>query len=304
MERMSVTRFSFHRKGSKRGRDKDDKESFDYEKLSYISQEDARNIDDDLFNEYSYSVIQLMELAGLSCALAVSKIYPVEKLSRDNGAILICCGPGNNGGDGLVCARHLKIFGYRPTIFYPKATNKPIFKNLTTQAEKMDIPFLSYLPSDPSLLKDSYNVVIDALFGFSFKPPVRDDFVGIMETLKKLEIPIVSVDIPSGWHVEDGLIDDDGLQPEALISLTAPKKCAKYFKGKHHYLGGRFVPPTLAQKYDLNLPTYCGAELVIELKIPHEKEKDREKREEREKQQQQQQQQQQVVVNANDQNQL
>ena len=43
----------------------------------------------------------------------------------------------------------------------------------------------------------------------------------------------------SGWDVENG--DPEGFQPEMLISLTAPKKCAKFFKGKWHYLGGRSV---------------------------------------------------------------
>ena len=68
----------------------------------------------------------------------------------------------------------------------------------------------------------------------------------------------------SGWDVEKGC--EDGLKPELLISLTAPKQCAKHFTGKTHYLGGRFIPKTLAQKYELNLPSYPGTDCVVELK--------------------------------------
>lgn len=207
-----------------------------------------------------------MELAGLSCALALAKAYPLEKMTKNSGAVLICCGPGNNGGDGLVCARHLKLFGYRPTLFYPKQTNKPLFKNLTTQCEKLDIPFLSFLPSDPTLLNDSYNLVVDALFGFSFKPPIREAFTGILENLKKTDIPIASIDVPSGWHVEHGDPNNECIQPETLISLTAPKLCAQHFTGKYHFLGGRFVPPGLAQKYQLRLPNYHGTDQFVEMR--------------------------------------
>ncbi|GIX89157.1 NAD(P)H-hydrate epimerase [Caerostris extrusa] len=120
--------------------------------------------------------------------------------------------------------------GYEPTIFYPKRTNKPLYQNLTIQCQEMDIPFLSFMP-EAKLIDDSYNLVVDALFGFSFKPPVRPDFEDCMNKLKKLTIPICSVDIPSGWDVEKG--DEEGLQPEFLISLTAPKQCSKHFKGKY-----------------------------------------------------------------------
>jgi NAD(P)H-hydrate epimerase len=85
---------------------------------------------------------------------------------------------------------------------------------------------------------------MDALFGFSFKPPVRAPFDDVLALLAKTEVPILSVDIPSGWDVEDGpLADAPTFQPQALISLTSPKRGARFFAGKQHWLGGRFVPP-------------------------------------------------------------
>ena len=70
--------------------------------LRLLGQEEAANIDQELFNDYGFSVDQLMELAGQACAHAVCKAYPNTK-----GTALIVAGPGNNGGDGLVCARYL-----------------------------------------------------------------------------------------------------------------------------------------------------------------------------------------------------
>ena len=64
-----------------------------------------------------------MELAGLSVAEAITKVYDAVAFSK----ILIVAGPGNNGGDGLVTARHLKHFGYQPSIYYPKPSSKPLF---------------------------------------------------------------------------------------------------------------------------------------------------------------------------------
>ena len=75
--------------------------------MKYLSQEEAQKIDQELFNEYSFSVDQLMELAGLSVAVALTKAYP---RGESHPKVLVCSGPGNNGGDGLVAARHLKMF--------------------------------------------------------------------------------------------------------------------------------------------------------------------------------------------------
>ncbi|CAH0771612.1 unnamed protein product [Bemisia tabaci] len=224
--------------------------------VKFLNQEEAINIDQELFNQYKFDVSQLMELAGLSCATAIMKCYPQEK------KVLVCVGPGNNGGDGLVLARHLKLFGQNPSVYYPKRTDKDLYKNLTNQCESMDIPFIENI-SEEEL--NQYNLIVDSLFGFSFKPPVRPLFVPLLDLLQKTKIPICSVDIPSGWDVEKGCPAEGGIQPEMLISLTAPKKCANFFRGTYHYLGGRFVPPQLEKKYQLQLPAYPGTECCVKI---------------------------------------
>ncbi|XP_017296112.1 NAD(P)H-hydrate epimerase isoform X1 [Kryptolebias marmoratus] len=230
--------------------------------MKYLGQEEAQNIDQELFSEFGFSVDQLMELAGLSCATAVTRAYPIPSLLKPRPSLLVICGPGNNGGDGLVCARHLKLFGYEPSILYPKRPNKTLFQGLSTQCEKMDIPFLTEMP-EAEVIDEVYNLVVDAIFGFSFKGSVREPFGSILAELKKSTVPIASIDIPSGWDVEQG--SADGLQPDTLISLTAPKKSASLFSGRYHFLGGRFVPPSLDRKYQLNLPPYPGTDCVLQL---------------------------------------
>ncbi|XP_077012607.1 NAD(P)H-hydrate epimerase [Tamandua tetradactyla] len=231
--------------------------------VKLLSQEEAQAVDEELFNEYQFSVDQLMELAGLSCATAIAKAYPPNSMSRSLPTVLVICGPGNNGGDGLVCARHLKLFGYQPAIHYPRRPNKPLFTALVTQCQKMDIPFLDEMPPEPVLIDELYDLVVDAIFGFSFKGDVREPFRSILSVLSGLTVPIASIDIPSGWDVEKG--NSEGIQPDLLISLTAPKKSAIHFTGRYHYLGGRFVPPALEKKYQLNLPSYPDTECVYRL---------------------------------------
>uniref|UniRef100_A0A0K8SZG2 NAD(P)H-hydrate epimerase n=2 Tax=Lygus hesperus TaxID=30085 RepID=A0A0K8SZG2_LYGHE len=225
--------------------------------VKYLKQNEAIKIDELLFNEYKFSVDQLMELAGLSCADAITRCYP------DKQRVLVACGPGNNGGDGLVCSRHLKHYGYLPTVLYPKQPDNELYQRLVKQCKTVDVPILTNLEECGDVDK-KFDLIVDALFGFSFKPPVRPLFVPIIEILKSIKLPICSIDIPSGWHVENGK-PEDGIQPELLISLTAPKLCAKSFSGKFHYLGGRFVPFALAEQYELNLPLYPGTDKCVSL---------------------------------------
>ncbi|KAL3512955.1 hypothetical protein ACH5RR_025672, partial [Cinchona calisaya] len=244
----------------------------DPESISYLRQQEATEIDEILMGPLGFSVDQLMELAGLSVATAIAEVYKSSEHSR----VLAICGPGNNGGDGLVAARHLYHFGYRPYICYPKRTPKPLYNGLVTQLESLSVPFLSVedLPKD---LLDSFDILIDAMFGFSFHGTPRPPFDDLIRRLVDLTNPdmnprrspaIVSVDIPSGWHVEEGDLSGDGIKPDMLVSLTAPKLCAKMFSGQHHFLGGRFVPPSIVDKFKLKLPAYPDRSMCVRIGKP------------------------------------
>ncbi|OCF58903.1 NAD(P)H-hydrate epimerase [Kwoniella mangroviensis CBS 10435] len=238
--------------------------------IRYISQKLAQQIDEELMSASgAFSLDQLMELAGLSCAQALSKSFSVESHKR----VMVACGPGNQGGDGLVAARHLHHFKYRPTIYLPKPGSKDTYKRLLKQCENLNIPVLKDVEEFKNGLKES-DVILDAIFGFSFSPPLREPFDQVLNAITSTPIPIVSVDIPSGWSVTDGpqplYTEKDNTQtiktfePEVLVSLTAPKEGVRNFKGRH-WLGGRFVPDDLAKKFELNIPEYPGVDQVVEL---------------------------------------
>ncbi|KAJ3149926.1 hypothetical protein HDU89_003382 [Geranomyces variabilis] len=191
-----------------------------------------------------FSLDQLMELAGLSVAQAICSTYPIETHKN----ILVVAGGGNNGGDGLVAARHLFHFGYSVTVYYPKPTDKPIYKGLQTQLRALHMPFVTEITN---VLKTS-DVIVDAIFGFGFSGSLRAPFDTIIPQLVQSGVPIASVDVPSGWDVVKG-DPGDGIKPDLLISLSVPKRGVESYTGKH-FLGGRFVPPDLAKALGFSTP--------------------------------------------------
>jgi NAD(P)H-hydrate epimerase len=223
--------------------------------------------------EYGYTLEQLMELAGLSCALAINQQY------KSKSEILIIAGPGNNGGDGLVCARHLKILGWNPTVYYPNAekmyAKQPFYNNLVTTLEKMyEIKVIkdSLGKEQLNMLFKQHKYIVDSIFGFSFKPPIKQgQYLDIINLLienqkKRADIQLISIDSPSGWDVDEGPKTEDYLDPDMLISLTYPKLCSKYLKPtSQHYCGGRFISKKFASEFGIVPLSYQEASLIVKL---------------------------------------
>jgi NAD(P)H-hydrate epimerase len=230
----------------------------------YLNAEDAAALDAELMSTPGFALEQLMELAGLSVAEAVYEVLQLSptKLGRRQ-KILLVCGPGNNGGDGLVAARHLTFFGYDCTVVYPKQSTNQHFVNLVHQCPDVDVDILTEMPSDLT----SYDGIVDAIFGFSFKGEPREPFATALKQLIQAQqagVPIISVDVPSGWNVDEGDVSGSGFVPNVLVSLTTPKESARFFQGRH-FVGGRFLPPRLAEKYNVQMPPYPGIRQVMEI---------------------------------------
>ncbi|KAF2074939.1 hypothetical protein CYY_003772 [Polysphondylium violaceum] len=232
--------------------------------IKYLNQQESIVMDELLMGaKYGLSTFQLMELAGLSCASAISKVYPKQSLTKK---VLTIVGPGNNGGDGLVCSRHLVQFGYNVDIFYPKRTDKQLYHDLVLQCRNEEIKFIDELPND---IEKDYSLVIDSIFGYSFKGDIRAPFDKIIESLCKTSTPIASIDVPSGWDVEKGMIQGKNLfVPQLIVSLAAPKLCTQTYYGIH-YLGGRFLPRAFIKETNLTdlLPEYKGCDQYVDISI-------------------------------------
>ena len=221
--------------------------------IPYINAETSALVDKELMGTYNYSIDQLMEIAGLTVAKVINQEY-VLKSKQNNLKIITLCGPGNNGGDGLVASRYLKEFGNEVEILYPKKNTKnPLYERLITQCQNYGILINEKIfetKEEYEKIFEQNDIIIDALFGFSFKGEIRQPFKTIIEAMKKFENKIISVDIPSGFDIDKGNIFDTFI-PKGLVSLTLPKLCSKDFKGEH-FLGGRFVPKKLFEKFNLN----------------------------------------------------
>jgi len=129
-------------------------------------------------------------------------------------------------------------------------------------------------------------MALDALFGFSFHGEPRPPFDTLLRDLQESGIPVLSVDVPSGWPVDGGTAEEEQaggsgsvggsvghclprtalLRPQGLISLTAPKMCSLGFEGRH-YVGGRFVPKRMQREYGLDavMRLYQGTEMVADV---------------------------------------
>lgn len=161
-----------------------------------LSRQQVRLIDRLSIERYHIPGVVLMENA----ARAVADVA-CDMLGNNIGAnVLVVCGGGNNGGDGLAAARHLHNREMNVQIFLTSQPGK--YENEAKVnweiVQAMKIPVVKSLDAmEPDL-------VIDAIFGTGLIQPPRSGFEKIVGTVQGWKVPILAVDIPSGLDCDSG----------------------------------------------------------------------------------------------------
>jgi ADP-dependent NAD(P)H-hydrate dehydratase / NAD(P)H-hydrate epimerase len=176
------------------------------------------------------SLDQLMENAGLAVAGAVSALAGGVKGLE----ILLLVGPGNNGGDGLVAARHLHDMGAVVGVWLASARAGDD-ANLNLVRER-DITCLEADDAGVAAWLDSAEVVVDALFGTGKVRSLGGAIGGVLTALAEAGkhrqgLRIVSVDLPSGMNADSGAVDEFTPWADVTLTLGCPKRGLYLYPG-------------------------------------------------------------------------
>lgn len=152
----------------------------------------------------------LMQRAGLAAWHAVLTHWPQAQ------RLVVACGPGNNGGDGYVLAKHARRAGRAVSVVRLHDHSPRGVLALRAAGDYADaggetLVFDGLLPSA--------DLIVDALFGIGLSRPPENDAVRLIEAINAAGLPVLAIDVPSGVDA------DRGVMPGAAVSATRTLEC-------------------------------------------------------------------------------
>lgn len=179
----------------------------------------------------------LMEQASLFMANHIEQLI-TPSIYNKNSKILVCCGVGNNGGDGYLVAKFLASRHYEVAIFAPCEPVSADCQKAKACADELDIPYVSELV-------DGYDIYVDAFFGAGLNKPLSFNDANLIDSLNYFNGLKIALDVPSG------LLPDTGATTEAFradytLCVLGLKMGLLTAKGRH-YAGKIVLIPLIAE---------------------------------------------------------
>ncbi len=176
---------------------------------------------------------RLMENAGCAVAAAV-KALAVQTGRWDKGPILVLCGPGNNGGDGFVAARHLSRQGARVVAVLVGVEARPSGKDAARNWDRLENEerverIHTPVARDVGILAQGVEkaaVVVDALLGTGVDGPLREPIrsaVDLVIRARRAGIAVLSVDGPTAVDLTSGDLSDPIVRAHVTVTFHRPK---------------------------------------------------------------------------------
>ncbi|GHT26586.1 NAD(P)H-hydrate epimerase [Planctomycetales bacterium] len=185
-----------------------------------LTPSELHKIDSLAVEHLGISSIVLMENAGRGVVEFISR----EQIIRMGMEIAIVCGKGNNGGDGFVIARHLKIRQFHPVVIL---TDEP--DNLAGDAKvnfdilrHCDVTITVFSTTFPADLS-RYNIIFDAMLGTGAIGKPREPFASIIQAINNSMAVVIAVDIPSGLDAETGIPNEPVIKADFTTTFFAEK---------------------------------------------------------------------------------
>ena len=180
--------------------------------------EEVRELDRMAIHELGLPGIALMECAGAEAAQAVRERY------GDGVTVSVLCGPGNNGGDGFVVARHLHVAGVGAGVCIAAAPESSTQDARTMRAAAQAFGVREREPEDA-------DVIVDALFGSGFRGRLEGAAEALVTRANGLAAPIVALDVPSGVDGASGRVEGSAIQAASRSRSTAARWAPRSSRG-------------------------------------------------------------------------
>lgn len=189
--------------------------------MELISCEDMKKLEK-LSDENGVSYKKLMINAGNAVAAFID-----EKFRDISGMkVLICCGCGNNGGDGFVTAEALKEKGAAPTVIL--TSTMPASEEAKAMYERIvecGIPIISFLQDEEKCISEinRADIIVDAIFGTGFHGDIEAPLSTLIERINSCGKIVVSIDIPSGVNARTGEVSKECVEANYTLTFEAKK---------------------------------------------------------------------------------